>query len=147
MVDAPINPNIALKLKNDSFWKVAQEGMWRVNHGSEGSGRHSFAKAPYSSGGKSGTAQVVGLKENQVYNIKTVKAEHRDNALFVAYAPFEAPKAVVALVLENSIGGGGGRAASPIARQMLDAYLLPPDPQLPPAPEKPSQPSEVAPNE
>ncbi|MGL5536079.1 MAG: penicillin-binding protein 2, partial [Aeromonas veronii] len=147
VVDAPINPNIALKLKNDSFWKVAQDGMWRVNHGSEGSGRHSFAKAPYSSGGKSGTAQVVGLKENQVYNIKTVKAEHRDNALFVAYAPFEAPKAVVALVLENSIGGGGGRAASPIARQMLDAYLLPPDPQLPPAPEKPSQPSEVAPNE
>ena len=53
----------------------------------------------------------------------------------------------MALVLENSIGGGGGRAASPIARQMLDAYLLPPDPQLPPAPEKPSQPSEVAPNE
>ncbi|MGC5428060.1 penicillin-binding protein 2 [Aeromonas veronii bv. sobria] len=147
VVDAPINPNIALKLKNDSFWKVAQDGMWRVNHGNEGSGRHSFAKAPYSSGGKSGTAQVVGLKENQVYNIKTVKAEHRDNALFVAYAPFEAPKAVVALVLENSIGGGGGRAASPIARQMLDAYLLPPDPQLPPAPEKPSQPSEVAPNE
>ncbi|MGN5137791.1 penicillin-binding protein 2 [Aeromonas sp. 164P] len=147
VVDAPVNPNIALKLKNDSFWKVAQDGMWRVNHGSEGSGRLSFAKAPYSSGGKSGTAQVVGLKENQVYNIKTVKAEHRDNALFVAYAPFEAPKAVVALVLENSIGGGGGRAASPIARQMLDAYLLPPDPQLPPAPEKPSQPSEVAPHE
>ena len=147
VVDAPVNPNIALKLKNDSFWKVAQEGMWRVNHGSEGSGRLSFAKAPYSSGGKSGTAQVVGLKENQVYNIKTVKAEHRDNALFVAYAPFEAPKAVVALVLENSIGGGGGRAASPIARQMMDAFLLPPEPQLPPAPEKPSKPSEVATNE
>ncbi|MGL6264576.1 penicillin-binding protein 2 [Aeromonas jandaei] len=147
VVDAPVNPNIALKLKNDSFWKVAQEGMWRVNHGSEGSGRLSFAKAPYSSGGKSGTAQVVGLKENQVYNIKTVKAEHRDNALFVAYAPFDAPKAVVALVLENSIGGGGGRAASPIARQMMDAFLLPPEPQLPPAPEKPSKPSEVATNE
>ncbi|MBL0609421.1 penicillin-binding protein 2 [Aeromonas jandaei] len=147
VVDAPVNPNIALKLKNDSFWKVAQEGMWRVNHGSEGSGRLSFAKAPYSSGGKSGTAQVVGLKENQVYNIKTVKAEHRDNALFVAYAPFEAPKAVVTLVLENSIGGGGGRAASPIARQMMDAFLLPPEPQLPPAPEKPSKPSEVATNE
>ncbi|EGX6953395.1 penicillin-binding protein 2 [Aeromonas hydrophila] len=147
IVDAPVNPNIALKLKNDSYWKVAQDGMWRVNHGNEGSGRHSFAKAPYSSGGKSGTAQVVGLKENQVYNIKTVKAEHRDNALFVAYAPFEAPKAVVALVLENSIGGGGGRAASPIARNMLDAYLLPPEPQLPPAPAKKPQSEEVAPHE
>lgn len=118
-----------------------------MNQGKEGSGRHAFANAPYTSGGKSGTAQVVNMKENQVYNIKTVKAEHRDNALFVAYAPFEAPKAVVALVLENSIGGGGGRAASPIARQMLDAYLLPPEPQLPPAPAKPTKSEEVAPNE
>jgi len=147
VVDAPVNPNIALKLKSDSYWKVAQEGMWRVNQGKEGSGRHAFANAPYTSGGKSGTAQVVNMKENQVYNIKTVKAEHRDNALFVAYAPFEAPKAVVALVLENSIGGGGGRAASPIARQMLDAYLLPPEQQLPPAPAKPTKSEEVAPNE
>lgn len=145
--DAPVNQKMALQVKNDSYWKVAQDGMWRVNHGREGSGRLSFAKAPYSSGGKSGTAQVVGLKENQVYNIKTVKAEHRDNALFVAYAPFEAPKAVVALVLENSIGGGGGRAGAPIARQMLDAYLLPPDPQLPPSPVKQPQSEEVTPHE
>ena len=85
------------------------------------------------------------MKENQVYNAKTMKVEHRDNALFVAFAPYETPKAVVALVLENA--GGGSTNAAPVARQMLDAYLLPPDPQLPPAPEKPSQPSEVAPNE
>lgn len=134
--DAPINQNMALTVRDNSYWKVAQDGMWRVNHGREGSGRHSFANAPYTSGGKSGTAQVVGLKENQVYNAKTVKAEHRDNALFVAYAPFESPQAVVALILENSIDGGGGRAASPIARKMLDAYMLPPDPQLPPAPKQ-----------
>ncbi|MGL5992882.1 MAG: penicillin-binding transpeptidase domain-containing protein, partial [Aeromonas sobria] len=113
----------------------------------EGSGRHAFANTPYASGGKSGTAQVVNMKENQVYNAKNMKVEHRDNALFVAFAPFDAPKAVIALVLENA--GGGSKNAAPVARAMLDAYLLPPDPQLPPAPTPttPSQPSEVSPSE
>jgi len=145
VVDAPINPNMALKTKSDSYWQVAREGMWRVINGHEGTGRRAFANTPYVAAGKSGTAQVVNMKENQVYNAKAMKVEHRDNALFVAFAPYETPKAVVALVLENA--GGGSTNAAPVARQMLDAYLLPPDPQLPPAPEKPSQPSEVAPNE
>lgn len=91
----------------------------------------------------------MGLKENQVYNAATTKVEHRDNALFVAFAPFEAPKAVVALVLENA--GGGSAMGAPVARHMLDAYLLPPEPQLPPAPDKPSTPGpdqrEAVPNE
>jgi penicillin-binding protein 2 len=133
-VPAPINTKVALKTKSDSYWQVAQQGMWRVNQGKEGSGRHAFANTAYVSGGKSGTAQVVGLKENQIYNAATTKVEHRDNALFVAYAPFEAPKAVVALVLENA--GGGSKNAAPVARQMLDSYLLPPEPELPPAPLK-----------
>ncbi len=145
VVDAPINPNMALKTKSDSYWQVAREGMWRVIDGHEGTGRRAFANTPYVAAGKSGTAQVVNMKENQVYNAKAMKVEHRDNALFVAFAPYETPKAVVALVLENA--GGGSTNAAPVARQMLDAYLLPPDPQLPPAPEKQSQPSEVAPNE
>lgn len=145
VVDAPVNPNIALKTKSDSYWQVAKEGMWRVNQGREGSGRHAFAHTPYASGGKSGTAQVVGLKENQVYNAKTMKVEHRDNALFVAFAPFDAPKAQVTVVLENA--GGGSTNAAPVARKMLDAYLLPPEPQLPPAPVKKPQSEEVAPHE
>ena len=143
--EAPVNPNMALQVKNDSYWKVAQDGMWRVNHGHEGSGRHAFANTAYSSGGKSGTAQVVNMKENQVYNANAMKVEHRDNALFVAYAPFDAPKAVIALVLENA--GGGGKNAAPVARAMLDAYLLPPQPQLPPAPKKAPPSSEVVPHE
>ena len=68
---------------------------------------------PYKAAGKSGTAQVVGLKENQVYNAATTKVEHRDNALFVAFAPSEAPKAVVALVLENAGAAAPWRHRSP----------------------------------
>ncbi|MGL6053178.1 MAG: penicillin-binding transpeptidase domain-containing protein, partial [Aeromonas salmonicida] len=145
VVNAPVNPNIALQAKSDSYWQVARDGMWRVINGHEGTGRRAFANTPYKAAGKSGTAQVVGMKENQVYNASTMKVEHRDNALFVAFAPFDAPKAVVALVLENA--GGGSSMAAPVARQMLDAYLVPPEPQLPPAPKPSSPPSEVVPNE
>ncbi|QFI53775.1 penicillin-binding protein 2 [Aeromonas simiae] len=130
--DAPLNPNIALQVKDANYWKVAREGMWRVINGHEGTGRKAFAKTPYVAAGKSGTAQVIGMKENQTYNAKALKEEHRDNALFVSFAPYEDPKAVIALVLENA--GGGSTNAAPVARAMFDALLLQPDSQLPPIP-------------
>ena len=118
--------NKALVVKDDGYWKVAMEGMYRVINGSEGTGRRAFANTPYKAAGKSGTAQVVGLKQDQKYDAKRIKEEHRDNALFVAFAPYEAPKAVVALILENA--GGGSANAAPVVRAMLDAYLLPEQP-------------------
>ena len=118
--------NKALAVKDDNYWKVAMEGMYRVINGSEGTGRKAFANTPYKAAGKSGTAQVVGLKQDQKYDAKRIKEEHRDNALFVAFAPYEAPKAVVALILENA--GGGSANAAPVVRAMLDAYLLPEQP-------------------
>lgn len=130
--EAPLNPNIALQVKDANYWKVAREGMWRVINGHEGTGRKAFAKTPYVAAGKSGTAQVIGMKENQTYNAKALKEEHRDNALFVSFAPYEDPKAVIALVLENA--GGGSTNAAPVARAMFDALLLQPDSQLPPIP-------------
>lgn len=130
--DAPLNANIALQVKDANYWKVAREGMWRVINGHEGTGRKAFAKTPYVAAGKSGTAQVIGMKENQTYNAKALKEEHRDNALFVSFAPYEDPKAVIALVLENA--GGGSTNAAPVARAMFDALLLQPDSQLPPIP-------------
>ena len=69
---------------------------------------------------------MVGLKQDQKYDAKRIKEEHRDNALFVAFAPYDAPKAVVALILENA--GGGSANAAPVVRAMLDAYLLPEQP-------------------
>ena len=115
--------NQALVVKDDTYWKVAMEGMYRVINGSEGTGRKAFANTPYKAAGKSGTAQVVGMKQDQKYDAKRLKEEHRDNALFVAFAPYEAPKAVVSLILENA--GGGSANAAPVVRAMLDAYLLP----------------------
>ena len=71
---------------------------------------------------KTGTAQVFSLGQNEKYNANDVDEKLRDHALFVAFAPAEAPKIVVAILVEN--GGHGGTVAAPIARRIFDAYLL-----------------------
>ena len=88
----------------------------------EGTGARAFAGAGYTSAGKTGTAQVVALKQNEKYSEKNVTERHRDHALFIAFAPLESPKIALAVVVENA--GFGARAAAPVARQVLDYYLL-----------------------
>jgi len=80
------------------------------------------AGAPYVIAGKTGTAQVVGIKQNARYDEKRVLLKNRDHALFVAFAPADAPTIAVAVLVEN--GGHGGSVAAPIARAVFDYYLL-----------------------
>src|SRR3989454_9998315 len=88
----------------------------------EGTAARSFANAPYTSGGKTGTAQVIGIKQNEKYEESKVAEHLRDHSLFIAFAPLENPKIALSVVVEN--GGFGARAAPPIARTVLDYYLL-----------------------
>ena len=78
--------------------------------------------APYLIAGKTGTAQVVAMKQGEKYDEKRVKERHRDHALFIAYAPADNPRIALAILVEN--GGHGGSTAGPIAREVLDYYLL-----------------------
>ena len=91
--------------------------------------------APYSMAGKTGTAQVVGIRQGEKYKASALTEHNRDHALFIAYAPAEHPRLAVAVLVEN--GGHGGSTAAPIARQVFDYYLLgkrpPPPPPLPAA--------------
>jgi penicillin-binding protein 2 len=80
------------------------------------------ANSGYSIAAKTGTAQVVGIKQNEKYDEKNINERHRDHALFIAYAPAEDPKIALAVIVEN--GGHGGSAAGPIARKVMDYYLL-----------------------
>lgn len=80
------------------------------------------ANAGYSIAAKTGTAQVIGIKQNEKYNEKKINERHRDHALFIAYAPADNPKIALAVIVEN--GGHGGSAAGPIARKVMDYYLL-----------------------
>ncbi|OYD26322.1 penicillin-binding protein 2 [Oceanimonas baumannii] len=122
-VEMPISHGEPITLKQDNHWNVALTGMWRVINGKEGTARRAFAKTPYVAGGKSGTAQVFSLAENQQYDHKSLREHLRDNALFIGFAPYDNPEAVVSVVLENA--GGGSSQAAPLARAMLDAFLLP----------------------
>ena len=88
----------------------------------DGTGARAFAGAPYTSAGKTGTAQVVGMKQNEKYDERRVAERHRDHSLFIVFAPVEAPKIALAVLVEN--GGFGARAAAPIARAVLDYHLL-----------------------
>ena len=122
-----INPekyveNNSLSDVNPSYWALAKEGMHRVMFGSRGTARKVYADAKYQAAGKSGTAQVYGLKVDEVYNAHNVPEHLRDHALFVAYAPYDKPKIALAIVLEN--GGGGSSNGGAVARKILDFYLL-----------------------
>ncbi|HWU83131.1 MAG TPA: penicillin-binding protein 2 [Methylophilaceae bacterium] len=98
------------------------------------------AGAPYAIAAKTGTAQVIGVKQNEKYNEHAVNERHRDHALFIAYAPAEDPKIALAVIVEN--GGHGGSAAGPIARKVMDYYLLGKLPDQPKAVEAPIPPEE-----
>jgi penicillin-binding protein 2 len=106
-----------LGLKHEQV-AVVKNALVGVNR--EGTGARAFAGAPYVSAGKTGTAQVVGMKGEKYVESK-VAERYRDHALFIAYAPAEQPKIAVAVIVENS--GFGARAAAPIARQVFDYWL------------------------
>ncbi|MGA8049388.1 MAG: penicillin-binding protein 2 [Burkholderiales bacterium] len=118
-IEPQLERRIPLHEANVDFVKEAMAG---VNREKEGTGAGAFAGAQYTSAGKTGTAQVVAIKQNEKYNEKNVAERHRDHSLFIAFAPLESPKIALAVVVEN--GGFGARAAAPIARTVLDYYLL-----------------------
>jgi penicillin-binding protein 2 len=88
----------------------------------EGTSAAAFRGAPYSSGGKTGTAQVITIAQGAKYNASQLDERHRDHALFMAYAPAEDPKIAIAMIVENA--GFGAANAAPIARRAFDYYLM-----------------------
>ena len=113
---------VHLKPEHVDFVKRAMQGVNK-----EGTGARAFAGAPYTSGGKTGTAQVIAIKQNEKYDEAKVTERLRDHSWFIAFAPMENPKIALAVIVEN--GGFGARAAAPIARTVLDYFLLGKRPQ------------------
>ena len=88
----------------------------------EGTSAAAFRGAPYTSGGKTGTAQVIQIKQGEKYNASQMDERHRDHALYTAYAPADNPKIAIAMVVENA--GFGAQNAAPIARRAFDYWLM-----------------------
>lgn len=96
--------------------------MKRVVHSVRGTAKIISKGIEYKIAGKTGTAQVFGIKQDEEYDEKTLKKKLQDHALFVGFAPVDNPKIAVAVIVEN--GGHGGSVAAPIVRKVMDAYLL-----------------------
>ncbi len=95
--------------------------MRSVVHSSTGSARKISHNLKYDIAGKTGTAQVFGIKQDEEYIEEEIAERLRDHALFIAFAPIDRPQIAIAVVVEN--GGSGGGVAAPIARQVMDAYI------------------------
>ncbi|RMU99952.1 Peptidoglycan glycosyltransferase [Pseudomonas coronafaciens pv. coronafaciens] len=121
---APVdeNPMPNIVLRDPANWERVNHGMQQVMHGARGTARKAAVGAQYRIAGKSGTAQVVAIKQGEKYDRTKVQERHRDHALFVGFAPADNPKIVVAVMVENGESGSG--VAAPVVRQVLDAWLL-----------------------
>jgi penicillin-binding protein 2 len=110
-------PPLAFKPEHAELVRRALHGVTQ-----EGTSVRSFAGAPYKSGGKTGTAQAVGIKANEKYNASKLEEHQRDHSLYVAFAPLEAPTIALAVIVENA--GFGSEAAAPMARRVFDHVLF-----------------------
>jgi len=130
-------PELASRVPLRREWvEFVKRAMAGVNK--EGTGARAFARAEYSSGGKTGTAQVIAIKQGEKYDEAKVAERHRDHSLFIAFAPVDNPIIALAVIVEN--GGFGARAAAPISRTVLDYYLVG---KLPPGLEEPTPEDEI----
>lgn len=111
-----------LVLKNPNNWPRMEAALTDVVHGGRGTARSVGLGAPYKIAGKTGTAQVFSLASDVEYKEMDVTERLRDHALFVAFAPVDNPAIAVAVLVENGESGGG--AAGPVARAIMDAWLL-----------------------
>lgn len=114
---APQLPPLALKPEDVNVILDAMQGVT-----TEGTGTRVFAGAPYTSGGKTGTAQAVGKRSNEKYVASRLAEHMRDHSLYVAFAPRDQPRVALAVIVENA--GWGAAAAAPIARRVFDYLLL-----------------------
>ncbi len=108
-------------INTEEDWEHIISGMYDVIHASNGTARRVGMGAAYEFAGKSGTAQVFSLAEDEEYDADKLVKELHDHALFVAFAPINDPKIVVSIIVEN--GGGGSSNAAPIARLLFDDYF------------------------
>jgi penicillin-binding protein 2 len=123
--ELPVRELPEVKVKDPTSWDVIIGGMVAVMSPG-GTAYRSQAGAPYQMAGKTGTAQVFTVGQTEKYREADVAERLRDHALFIAFAPADAPKLAVAVLVENGRSGSG--TAAPIARKVFDAFFLPATP-------------------
>lgn len=118
--DAAPLPEVNVRMPE--LWEPLIQSMVDVVHGPIGTARAVGRGMQYEMAGKTGTAQVIGIAQDAEYDADAIDERHRDHALFIAFAPVDNPKIAVAVIVENT--GGGSSTAAPVAREVMDAWLL-----------------------
>jgi penicillin-binding protein 2 len=119
MVEPEILDRVAID--NEFYWDNVREAMHDVMQGPRGTARAIGYGAEYEMAGKSGTAQVVSIAQDEEYDEDELEERLRDHALFISFAPFDDPRIAVAVIVEN--GSSGSSVAAPIAKAVMDKYL------------------------
>jgi penicillin-binding protein 2 len=114
-------PLASVDISKEEHWDRIISAMNAVLQGRNGTARRVGSDAPFTMAGKSGTAQVFTVAQTDEYNAEEIEERMRDHALFIAFAPLENPRIVVAVIIEN--GESGSRVAAPIARRIIEVYL------------------------
>jgi penicillin-binding protein 2 len=110
-----------VRIDNETYWDAVLTGMHDVMQNVRGTAWAVGGNAPYQMAGKSGTAQVYSIGQEDEYDEEEIDERLRDHALFISFAPFDNPRIAVAVIVEN--GSSGSRVAAPIARAIMDEYL------------------------
>lgn len=114
-------PAEARYIAREEYWDFVSSAMEAVVHGARGTAKASGRGAAYRIAGKTGTAQVIGIAQDEEYDRDKIHERNRDHALFIAYAPVEKPQVAVAVVVEN--GEHGSSVAAPVARKVFDTWF------------------------
>lgn len=122
--EIPVEPLPPILNRHRADWEVVIDAMEEVTHTQGGTAFSVFKNAPYRVAGKTGTAQVAGMAQDELKarSLESTPFHLRDHALFIAFAPADDPQIAIAIIAEHA--GHGGSVAGPIARQVMDQYLL-----------------------
>jgi penicillin-binding protein 2 len=110
-----------VRIDSELHWNAVLDGMHDVMQSVRGTAWAVGSNAPYKMAGKSGTAQVFSVAQDEEYDEEEIEERLRDHALFISFAPFDNPRIAVAVIVEN--GASGSRVAAPIAKSLMDEYL------------------------
>ena len=110
-------------LKNKQSWEVVLDGLHNTVQKLGATGYNAFKGSKYDAAGKTGSAQTANIAQDEKYDAENTQESKRDNAMFIAFAPYEKPEIVVAVAIENVAKGGGATNAAPVARQIMDQYF------------------------
>ena len=112
-----------IKLKNDENWDIVLDALHNTVQKLGATAHQAFKGSKYDAAGKTGSAQTANIGQDEKYDAEKTEESKLDNAMFIAFAPYENPEIVVAVAIENVAQGGGATNAAPVARQIMDQYF------------------------